>query len=66
MILLGKCYLKLKPHPFKILAPRIKLVEERNGATSFLSGHSNGGNLKCDQLLTEKEIKQVYKGIDPK
>ena len=28
--------------------------------------HRKGGILKHDQLLTEKELKQVYKGIDPK
>ena len=41
-------------------------MEDRNGATSFLSAHSKGGILKCDQLLTEKVLKQVYKGIDLK
>ena len=31
-----------------------------------MSAHSKGGILKHDQLLTEKELNQVYKGIDPK
>ena len=31
-----------------------------------MSAHSKGGILKCDQLLTEKEIKQVYKASNPK
>ena len=31
-----------------------------------MSAHSKGETLKCDQLLTEKELKQVYKGTDPK
>ena len=31
-----------------------------------MSAHSKGGILKCDQLLTEKELKQVYKATDPK
>ena len=31
-----------------------------------MSAHSKGGILKHDQLLTEKELKQVYKDIDPK
>ena len=66
MTLPGKCYPKLKPHPFKILTPRIKHVENKNGATAFLSINGTGGILRCDQILTEKELKHVYKGIDPK
>ena len=31
-----------------------------------MSTNSTGGILKHDQFLTEKELKQVYKGIDPK
>ena len=31
-----------------------------------MSTHSKGGILKHDQLLKEKELKQVYKGTDPK
>ena len=31
-----------------------------------MSAHSKGGILKCNQLLTEKELKQVYKATDPK
>ena len=31
-----------------------------------MSAHSKGGILKCDQLLREKEVKQVYKATDPK
>ena len=31
-----------------------------------MSAHSKGGILKHNQLLTEKELKQVYKGTDPK
>ena len=31
-----------------------------------MSTNSTGGILKCDQFLTEKELKQVYKGGDPK
>ena len=31
-----------------------------------MSAHSKGGILKCNQLSTEKEVKQVYKSTDPK
>ena len=31
-----------------------------------MSAHSKGGILKCDQLLTEKELKQVYRATNPK
>ena len=37
-----------------------------DGATTFLSTNDKGGILKHDQFLTEKELKQVYKRIDPK
>ena len=30
------------------------------------NSHSTGGILKCDQYLTEKQLKQLYKGINPK
>ena len=30
-----------------------------------MSTNDTGGILKHDQFLTEKELKQVYKGIDP-
>ena len=31
-----------------------------------MSTNGTGGILRCDQFLTEKELKQVYKGVDPK
>ena len=31
-----------------------------------MSAHSKGAILKCNQLLTEKELRQVHKGKDPK
>ena len=31
-----------------------------------MSAHSKGGILKCNQLLTEKELKQLYKETDVK
>ena len=30
------------------------------------NSHSTGGILKCDQILTEKQLKQLYKGKNPK
>ena len=46
---------------------RFKHVDDKNDTTTFLSkSNKTGGILKCDQFLTEKQTKQLYKGIDLK
>ena len=57
---------QVETSPFQDFDAQDLTCRGQDGATSFLSAHSKGGILKHKQLLTEKELKQVYKGRDPK